>query len=83
MIELPSKKLMPECYNELSAFTYKINNTGTISFTHPSGFHDDIVDAIWLANLARNEIAFKKSGIYIGGPKMNEAAKVAWGSNIR
>jgi hypothetical protein len=83
MIELPSKKLMPECYNELSAFTYKINNTGTISFTHPSGFHDDIVDAIWLANLARNEIAFKKSGIYIGGPKMNEASKVAWGSNIR
>ena len=36
-------------------------------------------DAIWLANLARNEIAFKKSGLYIGGPKMSEAAKVAWG----
>jgi hypothetical protein len=43
MIELPSKKLMPECFNELSAYTYKINNTGTISFTHPPGYHDDML----------------------------------------
>jgi hypothetical protein len=28
--------------------------------------HDDIVDAIMLANLARNEQAFSKSKIYIG-----------------
>jgi len=83
ILELPSKKLMPECYAELSAFTYKINSSGTISFTHPSGYHDDIVDSIWLANLARNEITTRKSSLYVGGPKMNEATKVAWGMGAR
>ena len=83
MIELPSKKLMPECFNELSAYTYKINNTGTISFTHPPGYHDDVVDAVWLSNLARNEIIGKRGSLYVGGPKMNEATKIAWGSGIR
>jgi hypothetical protein len=28
--------------------------------------HDDVVDAIMLANLSRNEHAFTKSKIYIG-----------------
>jgi hypothetical protein len=81
MIELPSKKLMPECYNELSAYTYKINTNGTISFSHPSGYHDDIVDAIWLANLARNEIIGKRSSLYVGGPKMDMQTKVNWGGS--
>jgi len=81
IIMLPSKTLMPECYNELSSYTYKISANGGISFTHPPGYHDDITDALWLANLARNEIAFSKSKIYIGGSKMNEATKIAmnWG----
>ena len=73
-IMLPSKQLMPECYNELSSFTYKISANGGISFTHPSGFHDDIVDSLWLANLARNEIIGKRSSLYVGGGKMSEAA---------
>ena len=70
---------MPECYNELSAYTYKINSTGTILFTHPSGFHDDIVDAIWLANLARNEIVGTRGSLYVGGPKVDMQTKVSWG----
>jgi hypothetical protein len=65
-VELPSKQLMPEVFNEFSAYTYKIAANGNMSFTHPSGLHDDIVDAIMLANLARNEQAFTKSKIYIG-----------------
>jgi hypothetical protein len=65
-IELPSKNLMPECFNELSSYTYKIAANGNISFTHPNGMHDDIVDGIMLANLSRNEQAFSKSKIYIG-----------------
>ena len=81
MIELPSKKLMPECYNELSSYTYKINTNGTISFSHPSGYHDDIVDAIWLANLARNEIIGKRSSLYVGGPKIDMQTKVNWGGS--
>jgi len=67
-VELPSKKLMPEVFNEMSAYTFKYAANGNISFTHPNGMHDDIVDGIMLANLARNEQAFTKSKIYIGNP---------------
>jgi len=65
-VELPSKKLMPECFNEMSSYTFKYAANGNISFTHPNGMHDDIVDAIMLANLSRNKHAFSKSKIYIG-----------------
>jgi hypothetical protein len=65
-VELPSKQLMPECFNEMSAYTFKYAANGNISFTHPNGMHDDVVDGIMLANLARNEQAFSKSKIYIG-----------------
>lgn len=65
-VELPSKKLMPECFDEMSAYTFKYAANGNISFTHPNGVHDDIVDGIMLANLARNEQAFTKSKLYIG-----------------
>jgi len=65
-VELPSKKLMPECFDEMSAYTFKYAANGNISFTHPQGLHDDIVDAIMLANLARNKQAFTKSKLYIG-----------------
>lgn len=70
---LPSKELMPECYNEMSSYTYKISANGTISFSHPNGLHDDIVDALWLGNLARTNDSFSgsdvSSKIYIGNPK--------------
>jgi len=66
IIELPSKELMPECYNELSAYTYKISSNGKLSFSHPNGYHDDIVDSLWLANLARNELFMNKSTLHIG-----------------
>ena len=65
-LELPSKQLMPECYNELAAYTYKVNTNGKLSFSHPPGHHDDIVDSIWLANLCREELGGNRGGLYIG-----------------
>lgn len=67
-VELPSKQLMPEVFNEMSAYTFKYAANGNISFTHPPGLHDDIVDAIMLANLSRNKHAFTQSKLYIGNP---------------
>ena len=60
VLELPSKELEPECYKEMSMYTYKLSNNGKISFTHVNGMHDDIVDSILLANKARNEIRTNK-----------------------
>ena len=76
-IILPSKELMPECYNELSAYTYKVNANGSLTFGAPNGQHDDIVMSLMLANLARNEI-FGNSGksIYIGN---QGKIRVGWG----
>jgi hypothetical protein len=65
-VELPSKKLMPEVFDEMSAYTFKYAANGNISFTHPQGMHDDLVDGIMLANLARNKQAFTKNKLYIG-----------------
>jgi hypothetical protein len=69
VLELPSKELMPECYNELAGYTYKVNTNGKLSFSHMPGQHDDIVDALWLANLSRSELANKGGQIYIGNFK--------------
>ena len=60
IIELPTKELEPEVYKELSLYTYKLSNNGKLSFTHQNGLHDDIVDALMLANKARNEIRSNK-----------------------
>ena len=65
-IELPSKELMPEMYNELSAYTYKVNTNGKLSFSHPSGYKDDIVDSLWLANMARETLGNNRGSLYIG-----------------
>ena len=67
-IELPSKILFPYLYDELSAYTYKVNTNGKLSFSHPNGYHDDCVDSLWMANMAREELT-NRGGIYIGNFK--------------
>jgi hypothetical protein len=68
-LELPSKELFTHLYNELNAYSYKINATGTVSFSAPSGLHDDCIMSLMLANQARRKLAFSKSKLYIGGKK--------------
>ena len=63
-LELPTKQLDAQLHKELSLYTYKLGANGKLSFTHPNGEHDDMVDALMLANKARNEI--RTSRIYIG-----------------
>jgi hypothetical protein len=67
-VELPSKELFPELYNELSAYTYKVSTNGKLSFSHPPGYHDDCVDSLWLVNMAREDIK-SGGGLYIGNTK--------------
>jgi hypothetical protein len=65
-LELPSQTLFPYLYAELNAYTYKLNATGTVSFSAPSGLHDDCIMSLMMANEARTKLAFSKSKLYIG-----------------
>jgi hypothetical protein len=78
-LELPSEKLFPHLKQELNAYSYKVNANGLITFNAPSGFFDDCVISLMLAVEAREKLLLKKSQLYIGGPKVNEATKIAWG----
>ena len=53
-IELPSVALCPKLHSEFSTFTYKMSNNGKLSFSHSAGAKDDHIDALLLANYARN-----------------------------
>ena len=64
---LPSKDFFPHLYNELSAYSYRISPNGTMTFNAPSGFFDDCVMSLMLANEARTKLAFSKSKFYVGG----------------
>ena len=64
-LELPSKDFFPHLYNELSAYSYKISPTGTMTFNAPSGFYDDCVMSLMLCNEARRNVG-SGSKIYIG-----------------
>ena len=53
-IELPTLDLCPKLHSEFSTFTYKMSNNGKLSFSHSAGAKDDHIDALLLANYARN-----------------------------
>ena len=53
VLELPSYNLMPEFINELESYEYEVLPSGKIRYTHPQGMHDDIVDALAMANWSR------------------------------
>lgn len=52
-IELPTQELCPDLHTEFSQYTYKMSPTGKLSFSHSPGGHDDIIDALMLANYSR------------------------------
>ena len=52
-IELPSEQLCPELHTEFANYSYKMSQTGNLSFGHSPGSKDDIIDALLMANLSR------------------------------
>ena len=59
-IELPSQELCPQLHTEFSQYTYKMSPTGKLSFGHIPGGHDDVLDALMLANYSRVQFTEKK-----------------------
>lgn len=77
-VELPTMDLCPELHTEFSQFTYKMSSTGKLSFGHIAGGHDDMIDALLMANYSRVKFMERRpirvSGIKsvkpsFGGPK--------------
>lgn len=52
-LELPSLKLFPSLGEELEIFEYSVLPSGKIRYGHPSGFHDDCVLSLAMANHSR------------------------------
>jgi len=65
-LELPSRQLLPECFEEFQAYTYKQLPTGRLQFNAPNGMHDDIVMSVMFANEARRTGHLKRNKLYIG-----------------
>ena len=59
-VELPTIDLCPELHSEMAAYTYKLTANGKITFTHPSGMHDDYLDSLMLANYSRVKFLDRK-----------------------
>ena len=52
-IELPSVKLFQPLGDEMEIFEYEVLPSGKIRYGHPSGFHDDCVLSLAMANWSR------------------------------
>ncbi len=59
-IELPSEQLCPELHTEFANYSYKMSQTGNLSFGHSPGAKDDIIDALLMANLSRVQFMERK-----------------------
>jgi len=73
-IELPSRELLPQLHKEFSTYTYKLSQTGKLSFTHSTGQKDDHIDSLMLANYSRNQF-IKRNKINVQPPYVREYKK--------
>ena len=63
-LELPTKELFPALKEELEAFEYQYSKSGNITYSSPTGLHDDTVMSLALANWHRTN-RVRKSSIHI------------------
>jgi hypothetical protein len=66
LVSLPPEHIWPELHLELSTFTYKVLPSGKLSYSAPSGMHDDITMSLALCNQAYSE-SKRKSVYFMGG----------------
>jgi hypothetical protein len=61
---LPDVELCSKLDNEMSIYEAKRTGSGALTYSHPKGLHDDYVDSLLMANLARQRWLFPTSDIY-------------------
>ena len=59
-IELPTEELCPALHREFSQYSYKMSNTGRLSFGHIPGGNDDYIDSLLMANYSRVKFIDRK-----------------------
>lgn len=59
-IELPTTELCPELHQEFPMYSYKLSQTGKLSFGHIPGGNDDFIDSLMMANYSRVKFMEKK-----------------------
>lgn len=55
-ITFPTASLCPKLDNQMSIYTESKTKTGLATFSHPTGMHDDYLDAVMIANRARHSL---------------------------
>lgn len=55
-ISLPTQKLCNKLDNQMCVYIAKRTSTGLLTYSHPKGGHDDYVDSLMLANMARHDL---------------------------
>lgn len=55
-VQFPTADLYPKLDNEMSIYVAKRTATGKLTYSHPTGMHDDAVDSFMIANHARHEL---------------------------
>lgn len=67
-IQIPSKSLFPSLFEELSIFSYEYSpKSRSIKYGSPSGFHDDCVMSLAMANYSRKQNKMKGQYSYMIG----------------
>ncbi len=64
-LELPDPDLCPDLHREFPAYTYKLSQTGKLSFGHMPGMHDDYLDSLMMCNYSRVKF-MERSPISVG-----------------
>jgi len=65
-VKIPSRTLFPSLYDELSIFSYEYSpKTRNVKYGAPSGFHDDCVMSLCLANYSRKKNKMKGKYSYV------------------
>ena len=52
-VELPTRDLLPALHREFGSYTYKLSPNGKLTFSHATGYKDDHIDSLMLANYSR------------------------------
>ena len=71
-IQIPTKKFKPELHRQLESYEIKKTSGGSVTYSHPSGMHDDHVDSLAIAWAAYTKLQDAIESHNVGLEKYSE-----------